>query len=299
MLISQSLIKEVLKPDHCPKQIYFSFVQGYQLIEPSESMLLGRYFESELIGACRGGSKQEPNLTLPTSLKPKANANKEELIDYIRKYDDTGYDVSGRNNSELKEFIKFMPKNETPGEKTKPFKECDDLILFAKDVFVKIGLDVNEGDSQVDIRSETLSGNIDHRNYDLQDRSKLANYDVKWTATKIDDRWNGWGDPENDINSEIQAAHYTIVTYEVLGKWIPFYFMVFGKDKWVKIFQFKLTKDAIDRHYDRIAHTSAIIREYAENNYKGNGDFNKCISCPFFDICDDKSTNINIETIYI
>ena len=59
MKISQSLIKEVLKQDHCPKQILFSFEQGKELYEPSENMLLGRYFESELLGACRGGEKQE------------------------------------------------------------------------------------------------------------------------------------------------------------------------------------------------------------------------------------------------
>ncbi|WP_027380800.1 hypothetical protein [Chryseobacterium daeguense] len=299
MLISQSLIKEVLKQDHCPKQIYFSFVMGYELYDPSENMLLGRYFESELLGACRGGLKQEPNRLMPTSLKPKSTAKKEDLIKYIRDNDTTGFDYVGKNNTELAEFIKFMPKNEIPGEKTKAFLDCDNLILFAKDVFNKIGLDISKGKSQVELKSKTLSGNIDHENEDLQDKTKIANYDLKWTATKEDDRWNGWGDPENDIDSEIQAAHYSLVSYEKTGKWRPFYFIVFGKDKWVKIFQFKLTHDAIDRHKERISHTASIIREYAENNYKGNGSFNKCISCPFYDICEDKSTTINIETITI
>lgn len=299
MRISQSLIKEVQKKNHCPKQIYYSFIEGRELIDPSENMLLGRYFESELIGACRGGVKQEPNRTAPISLKPKSIAKKEDLIKYIKEKDETGFDYVGKTKEELYEFIKFMPNDNVEGEKTKHFKECDDLILFAREVFEKIGLIIENGESQVEVKSAYLSGNIDHVNADLIDKSIKANYDLKWTATAEDDRWNGWGDPESNIDNEIQAAHYTITTHEATGEWRPFYFIVFGKSKWVKIFKYELSEDAIIRHKERIADTASLIREYAENNYKGNGDFNKCISCPFYEICEDKATTLKIESIYI
>ena len=249
MKISQSLIKEVLKQDHCPKQIYYSFIRGKDLLEPSENMILGRYFESELLGACRGGEKQEARMIK------------------------TG--------------------------KAKPFADCDDLVAFARKTLKSLGLDVNQGESQLEVESETLKGAIDHRNKDIKDPTRKANYDVKWTATKEDDRWNGWGDPETKDDAIIQAAHYTLVSYEETGEWLPFYFLVFGKTKWVKLLQFVLTEEAIEQHKSRIAHTSSVIREYATKSYKGTGSFNKCQSCLFISHCPDRTLKPEIETINI
>ena len=250
MKISQSLIKEVLKPDYCPKQIYYSFVEGKDLIEPSENMILGRYFESELLGACRGGEKQEAILL-------------------------------------------------RSGEKAKPFKDCDDLVVFARDVFESLGLNISEGVSQLDAESELLKGAIDHRNKDIKDSTRKANYDVKWTATKEDDRWNGWGMPETKDDAIIQSAHYTLVSYEETGEWMPFYFLVFGKSKWVKVLQFVHDEQSIESHKERIRYTAYAIEEHSKTGFKGNGSFNKCMSCPFYTECPDKTTKIEIETIRV
>lgn len=250
MKISQSLIKECMNPGHCPKQIYFSFVEGKDLLEPSENMLLGRYFESELLGACRGGEIQEAKIQ----------------------------------------------KN---GSKYKVYSDCDELIVWAEDVLALLGLNVKEGESQVQCESELLSGNIDHVNKDLIDPSIEANYDLKWTATKEDDIWNGWGDPDSKGEAKIQASHYTLLTYEITGEYRPFYFLVFGKDKWVKVLRFKITEEGINHHKQLIANTAAMVREYAENNYKGNGNFNKCQSCPFNQICPDRALKPEIENIYV
>lgn len=250
MKISQSLIKEVAKQDHCPRQIYYSFVEEKEMLIPSEAMILGRYFESELLGSCRGGAKQEPRLL----------------------------------------------KN---GSKGKPFSDCDNLVKFALEVFENLGIKVEEGESQLDVRTELLKGAIDHRNKDIKDPTRKANYDVKWTATKEDDRWNGWGLPEEKDDAIIQAAHYTLVSYEETGEWMPFYFLVFGKDKWVKVLQYIFDEESIERHKDRIRYTSSKLREYDESGFKGNGSFNKCQSCPFKEECPDKATAIEIETINI
>jgi hypothetical protein len=249
MKISQSLVKEILKFDHCPKQIYYSFVENKELIEPSENMLLGRYFESELLGACRGGEKQEARLL----------------------------------------------KN---GDKAKPFADCDDLVNFAKGVLKRLNIDISKGKSQLYVETDFLSGNIDHRNKDILSEG-LANYDVKWTATKEDDRWNGWGDPESKEDAKIQAIHYTLLSFQETGEWLPFYFIVFGRDKWVKVIQYKITNESMAAYKAKLANTGATIKEYAEKNYKGNGSFNKCISCPFYEICPDKSSIIEIETYQI
>ena len=251
MKISQSLIKMVSKHDHCPKQVYYSFVEGKELFEPSESMLLGRYFESELLGACRGGEKQEPR--------------------YLK-----------------------------GGNIANPFQDCLDLVEFARGVFNNLGIDLEAHDTEVqyDVESETLKGAIDLVAKDIQGEG-MALYDVKWTGTKEDDRWNGWADPEEKEDAIIQAAHYILTMYETTTDWMPFYFLVFGRDFWVKIIKYEFTEDGIEQHKKRISYTASVIKEYVKNDYKGNGSLNKCIQCPFFEECPDKASLPKIETVTI
>lgn len=251
MKISQSLIKEVQRPDHCPKQVYYSFIEGKELFEPSEAMIIGRYFESELLGACRGGEKQEPR--------------------YLKN-----------------------------GNIAKPFLDCSELVEFARLTFRNMGIDLEAHDTRVqyDMESETLKGAIDLVAKDIEGDG-LANYDVKWTGTKEDDRWNGWADPESKEDAIIQATHYTLVTYEATGEWRPFYFLVFGKDKWVKIIRYKISEEALSIHKKRISYTAARISEYHKNNYKGNGSLNKCVSCPFYEACEDRAEMPQIETVIV
>ncbi|MCF3107280.1 PD-(D/E)XK nuclease family protein [Niabella sp. CC-SYL272] len=249
--ISQSLIKEVLKHDHCPKQVYFSFVEGKDLIEPSEAMLTGRYFESELLGACRGGKKQE---------------------------------------------AKMINKGK---EKAQAYKDCDELVLFAKGVLDNLGIRISENFIQVELISDFLKGNIDLISNDIISKDDIAIYDIKWTGTKEDDRWNGWGDPANNQDAEIQAVHYTMLYHKKYGVYPPFYFLIFGKDRWVKILRFRFSEDAIELHKERIKYTADKISQYADEKWKGNGSFNKCISCPFYNMCDDRATVPQIEEVII
>ena len=296
MKISQSLIKEVQNVNHCPKQIYYSFVEGKDLIEPTEAMLMGRYFESELLGSCRGGEKQ-PATYNQVNLKPNKSASKPVKIKFLQ---DRGINTVGMSVIELDEKLQYEPAEYVKGEKHKPYLDCDELVTFARETMLNMGLDFSKGQSQVNIESDTLSGAIDHVNIDLEGNNSIyANYDVKWTATKEDDRWNGWGDPDSKEDAKIQATHYTLVTYETTGVWRPFYFLVFGKDKWVKVLKFKVTLERINQHRQQIANTVDVIRKYAENNYKGNGNFNKCQSCAFNQLCPDKKTIPEIETITI
>lgn len=247
MNISQSLIKEVLDPNHCPRQIYMSFIEGHELKEASENMILGRYFESELLGSCRGGEKQPPKL------------------------------IKG-------------------GEKASKYREVDEVVIFARGVFKSLGIIPIE--AQKSIIANGLSAAIDLVANDIEGE-QIANYDVKYTETKEDDKWNGWGSPEYKEDAIIQAAHYSLVTFESTGKWIPFYFLVFGSKKWVKVLRYRFDETSIEIHKKRIANTAATIKEYAMNNYKGVGKFNKCISCPFFKECPDASKKPEIEQIFI
>lgn len=295
MKISQSLIKEVLKTDHCPKQIMYTFIEGREIEDIPDGWKMGRYFESELLGACRGGERQKA-LFSQINLKPSKSANKPVKISFLEK---RGMNTDGLTVAQLDEKLQFEPSEYIDGEKLSAYKECDELVLFAEDIFTKLGIEIKEGESQIDVESELLKGAIDHRNKDIINPEIQANYDLKWTATKENDRWNGWGNPDDKEDSKIQATHYTLLSFEETGVWMPFYFLVFGKSHWVKVIRFKITEEAINKHKQMIAHTSAKIREYSKNNFKGNGSFNKCLSCEFYNDCEDKSQYPEIETYQI
>lgn len=285
MFISQSLIKDVIA-ERCPRAIYYSFVEGIDN-EGSDAMKLGRYFESELIGACRGGLKEEARYNAATIAQLKS------------RLDEAGISYDSKSKlSDLRElcFECNIPVN---GEKAAAYIECDELILFAKDVCDNLGIDISKGQSQLSVQVEGLSASIDHRNLDLVDKSRLANYDVKWTATAIDDRWRGWAEAEEDESATIQAVHYTYVSYLETGTWLPFYFLIFGASKWVRVLKFIITESALEKHKERIANTVAAIKRYEDADFKGTGDFNTCQKCPFKDMCPDRTTDIKIEEFII
>lgn len=297
MKISQSLIKEVKKKDHCPKQIYYRFLEGKEIEDIPSGWKMGRYFESELLGACRGGEVEEAQYKT-INLKPSKSASKSEKVKFLQ---NRGHDVTGLTVPKLDEKLQFEPAEYVKGDKLTPYKDCDVLVDFAKETLSKLGLDLSKGLSQLDVKTDLLSGAIDHRNFDIQNPDILANYDVKYSETKEDDRWNGWANPEDKFDAITQAAHYTLVSYEETGFWMPFYFLVFGvsksqnKIKWVKIIRYQFTEDSINKHKADILFTSEAIREYAENDYKGKGTFNKCNNCPFNEICEDRVTVPEIE----
>lgn len=257
-LISQSLIKMAFQKDHCPKQLYYSFVEGRELIEPSDNMILGRYFESELLGCCRGGVKE------PAKLYSKNGA---------------GYNK---------------------GDKMKPFVEIDGLVEFARDIMNKLSIKVDN--IQQELIKDYLKASIDLESNDIVSINDRALYDVKLTLTKEDDRWNGWGDPESKTDAHLQAIHYVYTYYKAHGIYPPFYFLVFGLNggnKWVKVIRFRMNSETIELHEERIKYVANIINEYATNNWQGNGSFNKCLSCPFWSDCPDKSTSPKVETYEI
>lgn len=294
MKISQSLIKEVEKNDHCPKQIYYSFVEGKE-IEPTYVMSMGRYFESELIGACVGGGKQEA-IYRQVNIKPSKSANKPVKVKFLT---ERGHDCTGLTVEDLNKKLQFEPGEYVNGEKLTAYIDCDNLVSYAKDVLKSLGIDLSKGESQLHISTELLKGNVDHRNIDIMNPERLANYDVKWTATAEDDRWNGWGNPEDKHDAWTQAIHYTLISYEELGYYPSFYFLVFGKSKWVKVLRYRFNENQLADHKAKIGYTSEKIREYSENNYKGNGTYNKCIKCTFNDICDDVKKIPEIEIVGI
>ena len=185
------------------------------------------------------------------------------------------------------------------GEKPTAQKALDELIIYAKDVLNLVGLDLSKGESQVTIETKECVAHIDHINFDLENKKKKALYDVKYTETAMDDRWNGWGDFDSKTDSHIQAAHYITLYHEKHHEWIPFYFLVFGKSKWVRIIKVELSEERYDLHQRDIELAQAVLSAYEENDFPAVGEFNKCLNCSFNEICTEKVTKPNIETATI
>lgn len=248
--ISQSLIKELQKPDHCPRQIMYSFIEGKELFEHSDAMKIGRYFETKLLGSCRGGDIQEATLL----------------------------------------------KN---GEKAKAYSDTDRLVVFAKSVFKNLGITLEDAPTQVQLSKDGISGNIDLVSNDIVNKKRAAIYDIKWTGTQEDDRWNGWADPESKYDAHLQAAHYVLLYHAIHGVYPPFYFIIFGKDHWVKVLKVNITPEYIEAHRNIIAYCASTMKQYADDGYKGKGTFNKCIACPLYADCTDRATIPEIQSITI
>lgn len=249
LLISQSLIKDVLPQSACPKQIGHKYIEG-QRTPPSELMLRGQYFEHHLIGATRGG--EVPELT------------------------------------KLKK-----------GGKSQAEKDLEELITYARIILDAMKLDVSKGESQVEIQVDGLEGHIDHINTDIQNPARKAIYDVKYTETKYDDRWNGWADFESLTDAKIQAAQYVKLYHAMHGQYIPYYFLIFGKSFWCRIIKVVVTAAGMAIHNNRIDITKERMMQWNEEGWPAKPEFYKCLKCHFSDKCKFVATIPDIETYQI
>lgn len=178
-------------------------------------------------------------------------------------------------------------------------KDLNELITYAKAMFDELGLNVAEGESQVEIQVGELEGHIDHINYDIQNRQRKAIYDVKYTETKYDDRWNGWADFDSLIDPKIQAAQYIMLYHAKYGQYIPYYFLVFGKSFWCRIIKVVVTGQSIVYHTNRIELTKQRLNQWKEDGWPAAPEYYKCAKCPYANECKHVATIPEIETFQI
>ena len=159
--------------------------------------------------------------------------------------------------------------------------EDADVMLYERMGFVR--LDKN---TQMEIIVDDLMAHIDFLGL-YSDKKAIV--DIKYTETVADDRWNGWGDPEAKLLTDVQATHYTYVMFKQTGEYLPFYFVVFGKSGWVKLIKVEQTEENMQRHVMTLDNFRETFKRHDQEGWKAHPEYNKCIKCPFREDCEFKS----------
>lgn len=254
---SQSYVRDAVDVNVCPQALKFKFVDGLEENEDDDTknaMFYGRYFEWHLLGATRDG------------VEPVFKQNKTATT------------------------------KKTPwGSIVKDYRPAEEIRLIgtvekARKVIKGIGLDLNKGEKQVHLchkgdNGDTLEGHLDWVTNDFQNPTRQAIYDVKWTATKYDDRYNGWADFQNMQSQQFQATHYTALYYIIYKEWVPFYFLVFGKSGWVRVIQPQLTPLGLTNWEGIVKYAKERTRKFIATGWQATPEFNKCMKCGYFDRC--------------
>lgn len=251
-------------------------------------------------------------------LKPSSSASKPKLIEYIaskgvlipeKSTKEELYEIILNMPDDLGEpeitqedlfsFIQTLPEDLSEGDISSQQSIMDLVIENARNILSYMGLDVEEGEKQVRLQTDKEIGHLDWVYKDLEDPKRLAIYDVKFTKTKYDDWRNGWLNPDEKEDAKIQALHYIYLHYENTGEWIPFYFLIFGEDGYIRVIKFEVTKDTYSLHLDLIYQCHEWFSEIKRSKFKAKPEFNRCLKCDFNDVCKFRANIPQIETFTI
>lgn len=305
-LVSQSdQESQKAKPEYCPRFLKFKYVDGHGMkVEPTPSMLNGAYFEWHLLGATRDGVEPVLPRIGVKDQRPTKSASKQVMIDYITSkdaelaMDDTGL-LKSLTVPALFSIIENMPVDLSPGNPSTLQLRIDEVVKVARQVLRIIGIDPAHGQKQLHIQTEEEEGHIDWLTDDIKNLGHPAIYDVKFTQTKVDDWRNGWGEPEQREDIKTQAAHYIYLYHEEYGEWIPFYYLIFGESGWIKIIRVVLTEQGLQVHKINIAATKELISKFEKSKWAARPEFNRCLECPFAEMCDKRALLPEVQEIEI
>lgn len=188
--------------------------------------------------------------------------------------------VIGDSSSEAPQLEKLKS-----GAKSQAEKDIDQLAEIAKKIIAQYGIEIKNALTQVKIEGNGLSGILDMVANDIQDPSRKAIYDLKYTETRYDDRYNGWADIETKINSKRQAKHYIHLWHQMHGEYLPYYFLVFGKSGWCRIIKCVLTKESLDVHLNEIATIRNILKAWESNDWEPDASYENCRDCDYRGQC--------------
>jgi hypothetical protein len=190
------------------------------------------------------------------------------------------------------------------GNKLKPETDLEECVSYAKEICRSIGLDLENADKQIKINVEIegiqCSAYLDMLTKDIDNPAKDAIYDIKYTETKYDDRWNGWANFDEKEDAHIQARHYILLAKEMFGEWMPYYFLIFGKSGWIRIIKCIVTEGSImNVHMVHILRAKEMLEQHEKAGWIANPEFNKCLDCPHYAYCEDKETAPKSSIHYI
>lgn len=295
-ITESDLPKDVALPQWCPRYLKYKYVDGIKT-DPTDAMLNGLYFEWHLLGATRGGKEPIlPRIGVKDQRPPKSAA-KTKMIDYLLSKKMIVPNTA--TTEELFNLIQKMPVDLSAGEPSTNKTKLDQIIKLAKTILPMMGLDPEKGDKQINLFTDEKSGNIDWLTNDIENPERKAIYDVKYTETKQDDWRNGWGDITTKEDAKVQASHYTMLYKEKHGEWVPFYFLIFGKDGWIKIIKMVMTETGLTVYNIAFSRAKELLEKFVKSDWKARPAFNRCLDCPFSEVCDQRALLPQVEEFFL
>lgn len=184
------------------------------------------------------------------------------------------------------ESVEFEPLKK--GGKPQAQIDLDELVQYGKGIMKALNIEA------VEVQPEwVVDGNILHPDLLAKVNGRLAIIDIKYTETKEDDRWNGWGNVEEMDHT--QALHYTMGYQLLTGDFIPFYYLVFGKSGWVRFIKIGITPETFHAHVERV---EKFKMDLSREKFEPKPSFNVCRNCPL-ESCDARSKFPEVEGIRI
>lgn len=182
------------------------------------------------------------------------------------------------------------------GGESKSEKDLMELVTYAKVILDEIGFNPSGGHVQVEIITDDgEEGHIDCIAPDFQKPSRNAIYDLKYTETRYDDRWNGWADFDNKGDEKLQARHYIYLYAKKHGVFLPYYFIVFGKSFWCKIIKVVVTNASMAAHEVVVNTTRDKLARWEQEGWPALPEFIKCGDCQYNTICKFVATKPTVE----
>ena len=96
--------------------------------------------------------------------------------------------------------------------------------------------------------------------------------------------------------SNIQPVDYVYLSEKLFGKYLPFYYLIFGKSGWCRFVKMEVLPMALEEHEYNVE----IFRQNLNTwTPKPANNFNKCCNCPHFDYCESKTTQPTEEIVTV
>jgi len=173
---------------------------------------------------------------------------------------------------------------EIPKGKTgKPLKRETDLLALAersKEMMFDLGIELIE--VQPEWETKELIGHPDAL---IKYKGDLAIMDLKYTAMKEEEncRWNpfAWGNIVDESTGVLykdfsQAIHYIEMYFQEHGKYLPFYYLIFGKSGWCKFIKVDPTLETIESYRKRLKRFKIDLKKFYPESIK---DYSICRKC--------------------
>lgn len=181
------------------------------------------------------------------------------------------------------------------GGKSQAEKDIDELAAIARTTLDLMGIKMDAIQTQVRLEVDGMSGIIDMIANDIENQDRLAIYDIKYTETKYDDRWNGWADLDNKPDSKRQARHYIHLYNLIHGTYLPYYFIIFGKSGWCRVIKCVMTAENLDMHIQEIDTVRSNLKFWKDTHWPALPSYEKCRDCYVAEHCKSVKVTPDVE----